>query len=290
MRQWDRDPLEGVFVDVPQQSYRYSVGLNPSAICDGFLGDEEFSVAAVTHSYEHSTPPSDRMIRGTITHLAAYQPYLLDERVAVWDGGRRFGKDWEEFKSNNQGKILARRQEYQEAVVRFQDLLSASALLRDHLPRPDDERSMREVVLYATEAGLQTKGQCDSFIRRGPGEYELVDLKTTADIRWSKIKSVIRDLHYREKAYLYKRWFERLTPHSVTAVKKRFRHVRRSNVRPRCELHQAGYGVGLRNAYCRRLKRWQPQSNHEYTMCLKLNRKMEFELWECPVTDTELRF
>ena len=43
---------------------------------------------------------------GTATHTAVLEPHLFDTTVTMWDGGRRAGKAYDEFKAANTGKII----------------------------------------------------------------------------------------------------------------------------------------------------------------------------------------
>ena len=56
--------------------------------------------------------PSTRI--GRAVHVAVLEPDELPKRYVVWTGGRRYGKAWNEFKEENEGKEILTEPEFEQ--------------------------------------------------------------------------------------------------------------------------------------------------------------------------------
>ena len=54
---------------------------------------------------------------GRAIHLAAFEPERWKSDVAIWDGGRRFGKEWDTFQADHRGLELLKADEAEEALA-----------------------------------------------------------------------------------------------------------------------------------------------------------------------------
>ena len=54
---------------------------------------------------------------GRAIHLAAFEPERWKSDVAIWDGGRRFGKEWDTFQADHRGLELLKTDEAEEALA-----------------------------------------------------------------------------------------------------------------------------------------------------------------------------
>ena len=116
--------------------------------------------------------PTDAMLIGTATHCAVLEPMRLPLTVAVWEGGRRAGREWEAFCEANEGRAILRGDDYERAVA-------IGAAVRSHpLAARLLDRGEAEQTIRWTDRGLDCKGRVDW--RAAPMVF--VDLKTTRTI------------------------------------------------------------------------------------------------------------
>lgn len=124
---------------------------------------------------------TDAMRLGRVAHALILTPDAPAD-VAVWDGGRRAGKEWAAFCAAHAGKTIVRAEDLETAHAMRRAVLShprARALLSEGEP---------EVTIQWDEAiepgerptvpALACKGRID-WLR---GDYEIVELKTTRNI------------------------------------------------------------------------------------------------------------
>lgn len=119
-------------------------------------------------------PITDAMALGSATHCAMLEPMQLPLTVAVWEGGRRAGKEWDSFCEANANRIILRIEDYQRAVdigaaVRRHEL--AGAIL-----------SSGQAERVATWTDTATGLACRARIDWQPTAMSLLDLKTARSI------------------------------------------------------------------------------------------------------------
>ena len=63
--------------------------------------------------------PTPAMIMGSLIHSLILEPKTVDEKFIVWEGGRRAGKIWDEFKSVASAENLevVKRDEMDSAIL-----------------------------------------------------------------------------------------------------------------------------------------------------------------------------
>lgn len=147
---------------------------------------------------ERLIEPTDDMILGTALHTAFLEPSEVDARIAVWAGGRRYGKEWTLFNEENKERIIiTEQQEYQLAgmVESLRKCKLVSDLINDV-----------EVELGAVGHfhGWMMKARCDVL-----SAGAIIDLKKvrTADPR--KFTYAAIDYGYHIQAAVYRKLFER---------------------------------------------------------------------------------
>ena len=86
------------------QEYNAHPGISASAIKAGRASMMQMRYAMVTP--RDSTPSTPAMRWGTLAHLAMLQPAEFAAAVAVWDGGRKAGKEWAAFASEADGRHI----------------------------------------------------------------------------------------------------------------------------------------------------------------------------------------
>lgn len=147
---------------------------------------------------ERFIEPTDDMILGTALHTACLEPSEAAERIAVWAGGRRYGKEWTLFKEANRDKIIiTESQEYQLAGM-------VESLRQCKLVNWMTSRVEVEVGAVGDFHGWLMKARCDAI-----SSGAIVDLKKvrTADPR--KFTCAAIEYGYHIQAAVYRRLFDR---------------------------------------------------------------------------------
>lgn len=129
---------------------------------------------------DHETEKKGSQEFGTAVHTATLEPHLLSSTVAVWEGGRRAGKVYEEFSKANAGKIILTKDE-NIAVRNMQDAvwntrMQNGELLGDVLAKAENEKS---IFWTDPKTGLNLKCRFDSRVQ----DVALFDVKTVGDAR-----------------------------------------------------------------------------------------------------------
>lgn len=201
-------PIRDIVVNMPRGKYRRNPGLNPSSLAAGLMTGGEIDPRAIRDAYEQvktsrAAAAQDRMDRGTLAHLALLQPERLASDVAVWNGATRRGGAWDTFEAENVGKLIVRIDDY-ESVMAAVNQMRSQPIVADLLVDAEPEVAMF-VGVESHGLTLQCRGQVD-IVRRSDMK-RIVDIKTTeAGIDQRSCERTIRDLYYREKMALYRKW------------------------------------------------------------------------------------
>jgi PDDEXK-like domain of unknown function (DUF3799) len=164
------------------------------------------------YAMEHGqAKDTDAMILGRVTHMAVFEPHLIETKVAQWDGTRR-GSEWEEFKLANADLEIIKPGPYQTAMAIAKSARAAGG-------RMIAEGRSEVTLTWADEVtGIEMKGRLD-HISKGFG---IIDLKTTADARPLIFGSRAASLSYHVQAALYSDGAERTSwgrlPYTILAV------------------------------------------------------------------------
>ena len=158
----------GEYLDMP--------GISATAIKAGAVSMAHMHIAATRRTA--STPA---MEWGTLVHMAVLEPGRLGSDVAVWDGGRRAGKEYAARVAANSGRHVVKPGQLEE-------LNDISAAVRNHA---DASRLLAgckyERVLGWREGGSVAKARLDG-IGTGSGAKlssrigRVIDIKTIANI------------------------------------------------------------------------------------------------------------
>lgn len=121
--------------------------------------------------------PTEEMLRGTAAHTAVLEPdrFLLD--YVLWDGGRRYGKDWDKFRAANKDKTILRPDDYHDAL-KMRDAVRGHATAADLV-----ESGHAEVTIQWQDerTKMLCKGRIDYLIGT-PAHPVVVGLKTARDV------------------------------------------------------------------------------------------------------------
>jgi len=121
--------------------------------------------------HRRRAPPADNdtLRVGRAVHTAVLEPDRFPRKYVVWQGGRRYGKEWEQFKAvHHRETILTLEQHTRACLIR--DAVRAHPVARPYLERGD-----AEVVHTWTDhdTGLACKARFDWL-----SPSALVDIKT----------------------------------------------------------------------------------------------------------------
>lgn len=132
---------------------------------------------------------------GTYTHLAILEPHLLEQEVAIYDGWRKYGQDWENFKEANEGKLLlSKPQKFRcdEYVKAFERNEAAVAVLKGGAP---------EYTICSKILDVPVKIRAD-YINIDKGY--IADIKTTGYGAGTPVfKNTVQQFMYQLSAALY---------------------------------------------------------------------------------------
>lgn len=143
---------------------------------------------------------SEAMLIGSATHKYILERRAFKNEFIVWEGGRKAGKDWNEFKEQNKGKdILSLAQ--MDQIRAMHKAVYACPEARQLLSGGQAEES---VIWRDKDTGLLLRARAD-YVKMHKGVKILVDLKTclsaepetfTRDL--IKLCYPIQEAHYRE--------------------------------------------------------------------------------------------
>lgn len=147
---------------------------------------------------ERLIEPTDDMILGTALHTAYLEPDEAAERIAVWAGGRRYGKEWTLFREANKGQIIiTESQKYQLAGM-------VESLRQSKLVSWMTSRVEVEVGVVGDFHGWLMKARCDAI-----SSGAIVDLKKVRSADPRKFTYSIVEYGYHIQAAVYRRLFDR---------------------------------------------------------------------------------
>lgn len=212
------DGLRGIIRDMPEGAYRGGKRMNASCLKPGLLGPFEIDVSAIRSAYEleQSAPSAtlqDSFDRGTLTHLLMLEPERVVDRVAVWKGSRRAGKEWDEFEQANASKLIMRVsdvREVQHAVRELRRVPQVAALL--------SRKHETELSVVGQVSKTFCKGRLDC-VTTDDGPVTLIDIKTTGHgIDETSVMRAVRNFHYREQLAWYAHLYEQASGRPVEKV------------------------------------------------------------------------
>jgi hypothetical protein len=121
--------------------------------------------------------PTPAMAKGSLIHTLILEPEEFESRYAVWDGGRRAGKEYKAFQESNEGKDILKAEEVEE-VTKIVDSVKNNVLL--------NKMTGTELLVEWDLNGQPFKGFVDGF-----GDGFILDVKTTSD---ASPKAFLRDV------------------------------------------------------------------------------------------------
>ena len=184
---------DGAFYNVPFADYLAWPLWSQSTIKEA-----RKSAAHAKAAREFKAEPTDAMILGTALHLAFLEPEDAREKIVTWAGKVRRGKEWDEFRSLYQDKIIHTVNQTEQLAGMMQAML-ASPFIKEISALISDV----EITEIGQVCGLRCKGRADALV--GKTGY---DIKKVADADPWKFQKAIIDYGYDIQGAMYCELFE----------------------------------------------------------------------------------
>lgn len=190
------DLKDGLHFGVKFEDYLHWPILSQSCLKEG---KRSMSHLRAAMEGERVKIPTDDMILGTAIHTCFLEPELAFDRIRVYTGGARRGKEWEAFKKDNEGRILLTENQGEK-------LAGMVASLRRH---PEVRKWVGaitdvEVSCIGMVHKMRFKGRCDALTSE-----PMIDLKKCANGDFDKFIRQALELDYHIQAAIYCQLFNR---------------------------------------------------------------------------------
>jgi exodeoxyribonuclease VIII len=146
------------------------------------------------------TESSDALDFGRAFHCATLEPDLFAARYVVWNGGRRAGRNWEDFalSATAQGQEILTTADY-DAVRAMADAVRNHPACRNYF----DHAIEVEAVRRWTDNGTGTN--CKARLDAVPFDAVVLDLKSARDYDPRRFTAKAWDLGYQHQMAWYRR-------------------------------------------------------------------------------------
>ena len=209
-------PVVKIDPTMSRDIYLSSTGLNASSITAGLVKRDFYPLHTKCAYEETSDSVGDHFDFGTLGHMICFEPGRVSTDVAIWDGGRRAGKEWSDFKDNNEGKLVVKKETFADAMAALMPLIGLQEF-RDHTAS-----GSAEVAVFGEYKGLQLRGQVDWLSTSIPSHW---DLKTSRDIRPEPFGRQFFSLHYDLKMAFYRELLRQngldIVEHCIAAIRNK---------------------------------------------------------------------
>ncbi len=153
---------------------------------EDYLAIDAVNISTLLHMakspahYRHALMPgagkdTTALAFGRLVHMAILEPDRYAAEVAIWDGGRRAGKEWTAWQLANAGRVQATEDEHEQCIA-------MSAAVNGHRAAGAYLASAaaltEQTVKWRHGLGIDCKGRLDWV---DPGQNLVIDLKTTRD-------------------------------------------------------------------------------------------------------------
>ena len=169
-----KNKLSGI-VEISNEDYHAELEHLSSSNYKSLLKDPSkfFSEKILGERSPVSTSTQNNFVEGTLAHTLILEPHLVDKEFKFFQGFRKQGKAWEEFKSDpdNSNYILMSRSQLSKVknwVTTYENLPTAKNLLSGGSP---------ELSLFSKFLGIPTKARADYI---NIDQSYIVDIKTTS--------------------------------------------------------------------------------------------------------------
>ena len=189
----------GLFHRLPFPEYLAIQALSQSVLQNGRneFGSMKHLQAAING--ESATKVTDNMILGQAMHTAFLEPDQAEDRIAIWTGEARKGKDWEQFKAENGGRIILTR-------TAADNLAGMVKALRDDDQIQKWMKAVQQVEMSCVGSiqRLPFKGRCDALM-----PAVIADLKMIPSVDERAVDERIWEFGYHIQGWIYTKLFNR---------------------------------------------------------------------------------
>lgn len=210
----------GIYTGVSREEYERVQRVNWSTLKHMKRSPAHYRAAVQQRAKEDT----DALRIGRAVHLAVLEPERFVASIAVWDGDRRAGKEWEKFKEKNGHLEILREADYQQVKA------IADAVRSDRHAGPYLQNGSAEVTMLWTHVepangvpGFEV--ECKGRIDFGSNAKVIADLKTAIDGSPDGFGAASWRLDYRAQAAFYVDGYAaanggELLPYVIIAVEK----------------------------------------------------------------------
>lgn len=152
---------------------------------------------------------SDGMRLGRAGHTAVLEPDQFQATYAIWDGGRRYGRDWEAFKTAAGDKDIL-TVDQAAAAHRIGRAVREHPAASKYLAWP---HSVEESIVWTDPATeIKCKARLDLI------GLAIVDLKTSKEIGSRHFASTVAKFGYHKQLAFYRRGYKSVTQRELPCV------------------------------------------------------------------------
>ena len=177
------------------QEYNEHPGISASAIKAGSASMMQMHYAMTTPRDTDAPTPAKR--NGSLAHAMLLEPARFAAAVAVWEGGRKAGKEWTAFAEAHQGK----------EIVTPEELAKLEAMQAAARANGDARLFMSRVVAVETPMVWESRHKGVGMCKGRPdcvGDRFLGDYKTARDIEPRRLFSQFAALGYAHQLAWYR--------------------------------------------------------------------------------------
>ncbi len=187
---------DGIYLNIPFGEYLQWPIMSQSTLKEGQKSMAHLRAAMLK---ERVKIPTDDMTLGSALHTAFLEPNEAKDRIAVFTGSARRGKEWEAFREDNAKRIILTANQNTQLVGMVESL-------RRHpeVCRWVDKIQSVETSVIGDVHGLRMKGRCDAFTTE-----PMIDLKKVADGDTGKFTRDAIKWGYHVQAFVYSELFGR---------------------------------------------------------------------------------
>lgn len=192
--------IENVLTDSPIVDVIYSMLFDDYCAIEAMnastLKHAAKSPKHLRHEYEQDVHvDTDEMVIGRGVHAMCLEPQAFRDRHVVWSGNRRIGKEWEQFRSQHEGKEIIRNATMLDQIVRTAYGVASDPVAQFHL----GDGCSEVVVMFGCE-GIQLKGRIDYVSNKS---NSIVDLKTSRRVGHQEFGRTFAELQYHVSLAVY---------------------------------------------------------------------------------------